>query len=497
MILEHILSYPGTYEIPLRHMYSINCAQAPRSANQSPTFPPTPGSTSPTDPQFSSAVDMVAASTQFTTALLAHISQLPSQPASLPPSFITMFVKKCFVPEIHWVDFSQALTALDYLKDLETRRRKEVAELKSRLGINPDSATADTEAMNAAYPAAAECLHDVDTKDKRADSLYTQLYIALRRWVRSSESFLSNIVAHKEQILINEMSLMPFNKHNCVAMLNTLYPPVVTVSPTAKLKPDVLGKQRDGFFRYIKAVESKGTGVLMNLQKQNAEPDEENGWPSVHRSLLKYLRLSSSMIAECQDISNVSHFQANAPTAPLPQIPQHAAPRSMSSGEKGLRKADSGIDFDRRPQSKASGEDLSRVSSARKASTAGFEHTKPPATPKRSAMSTLERIAKEFLSIRRSKPEIEEIIPDPPRTPSKSKEPKESKTPKSLRKMRSFGALSELKHSNASSSTVSSRLGSKRSLLFDKETMRGERLAYEERTGINRSKLGYERGVRQ
>ena len=52
---------------------------------------------------------------------------------------------------------------------------------------------------------------------------------------------------HYSKILINEMSLEPFNKHNCVAMLNTLYPPVATSQPTKLLTAVILKRQRDGF----------------------------------------------------------------------------------------------------------------------------------------------------------------------------------------------------------------------------------------------------------
>ena len=66
---------------------------------------------------------------------MQHITQLPSQPSSLPPSFVTSFVRKCFPPELEQVDFPQALSALDYLKDLEVRRRREVVAAFDKLGI--------------------------------------------------------------------------------------------------------------------------------------------------------------------------------------------------------------------------------------------------------------------------------------------------------------------------------------------------------------------------
>lgn len=87
------------------------------------------------------------------------------------------------------------------------------------------------------------------------------------------------------QILINELSLMPFNKHNCAAMLNTLYPPLITVPPTSKLTLPILKAQRDGFFKYIQSVEANGPRVLTNLMQQDMEFGDDNGWASVVRYL--------------------------------------------------------------------------------------------------------------------------------------------------------------------------------------------------------------------
>ncbi|KAF2101459.1 hypothetical protein NA57DRAFT_34615 [Rhizodiscina lignyota] len=450
LILEHILQYPGTYEIPLRTMYTLNCAgrgQPTPSNSRSASAAATP-STSPTTSRFP-PTEMHDANTQFATSLMAQISQLPQQPCSLPPTFITMFLKRCFTQEVHWVDFPQALTALDYLKDLESRRRKEVASSLSRLGINRETLAADANAMSIQYPGAAEWIRELETKDKRADSLYTQLFIALRRWV-----------------LINEMSLLPFNKHNCIAMLNTLYPPVTVSNPTTKLTPTILSKQRDGFFKYIKAVETRGTGVLMTLQRQGAAEGESNGWPDVHRNLEKYLRLCNSTIAECKDITNNDEKQ---------------------DAHKTPRKTDSGVSFNSsiRPSSRSSSaHTTSRRPSI--ASTSVFEAPKSPMTP-RKVGSALERIARDLIRLRKGKPEVEEIFKTPGKT---EKEPKA----KGLKKMKSFGALSELKHSNASTATVSSRFGRKNAP-YDKDAMRRERLAYEEEVGNERVRLGY--GIRR
>lgn len=97
------------------------------------------------------------------------------------------------------------------------------------------------------------------------------------------------------QILINEMLLAPFNKANCIAMLNTLFPPVTeaTVTPTSQLTPQILKSQRDGFFRYISAFETNGRQILDKVITQGAPEGEANGWPLVREALDKYLRIAN------------------------------------------------------------------------------------------------------------------------------------------------------------------------------------------------------------
>lgn len=101
------------------------------------------------------------------------------------------------------------------------------------------------------------------------------------------------------------MALTPFNKHNCHAMLNTLYPPVEMSQPTSKLTIPLLKAQREGFFNYIRTVERQGPMCLQTLMQQGAKPGDPNGWPAVKRTLNNYLRLANSMILESQDISSL------------------------------------------------------------------------------------------------------------------------------------------------------------------------------------------------
>jgi len=88
-----------------------------------------------------------------------------------------------FNPEIMKVDFPQALTALDYLKDLETRRRREVAAALQRLGVESGTLSSEVDGTLRKCTGIASWVHEAEEKEKTIDALYTQLYIGLRRWV--------------------------------------------------------------------------------------------------------------------------------------------------------------------------------------------------------------------------------------------------------------------------------------------------------------------------
>ena len=193
-ILEQLMAYPGTYEIPLRTMYTLNSApSAQQQSNQHPR-PDTPSLSSssssldgsPNTPEFPAEQHNAlpqANTDHFKQCLMDHISQLPSQPFSLPPTFITSFVRRCFTEDLCMVDFTQALTAMDYLKDLETRRRRDLSKALQNLGLDKsvvDERNGQSDIMN---PRMADWLNTMKDKNKKVEALYTQVYIGLRRWV--------------------------------------------------------------------------------------------------------------------------------------------------------------------------------------------------------------------------------------------------------------------------------------------------------------------------
>src|SRR5947209_4903500 len=113
------------------------------------------------------------------------------------------------------------------------------------------------------------------------------------------------------------MSMIPFNKASCLALLNTLYPPTTIptaqfVQPTAQLTPKILSQQRNGFWRYIGAVEKNGPSILAALMDQHKRPGDPTGWTSLRETLDKYLHNASSIIDACYEIGSRDYVTVTA-----------------------------------------------------------------------------------------------------------------------------------------------------------------------------------------
>ncbi|EXJ67056.1 uncharacterized protein A1O5_09702 [Cladophialophora psammophila CBS 110553] len=466
-VLEHLLTYPGTYEIPLRTMYTLNATT--QHQQQCPPIPSpntVPGNAfprkSPASVEEQQNMTTMTAAAQLRANLIQHISQLPSQPTSLPPSFITSFVRRCFPRELDQVDFPQALTAMDYLKDLEVRRRREVVAALDKLGIDQEDLS-HRDKLAQKYPGVLRWVSDIEERERKVEALYTQVYIGLRRWT-----------------LINELSLTPFDKGNCLAMLNTLYPPINMnaghfVQPTAQLTPQILTQQRTGFFKYITAVEKNGPAVLSNLMNQAKKAEDPNGWVSLRDTLDKYVRMANSIIEECYGITGHS------------QSPTTATFRSFEHEEEGRRKVDSAISFGSGSSSNRNSAQsnksvhsqkshTTRPSTSSSFSSSSRSHSRQVSQDKqlvekplpplkddeitviqKSSGSTLERIARELRKMKSRSNVKDELRPRtpshppdmmvtdnydrPPTTPAKDRS---LKSKLSIRRMRSNTALSDM-----------------------------------------------------
>lgn len=238
------------------------------------------------------------------------------------------------------------------------------------------------------------------------------------------------------------MSMVPFNKANCIAMLNTLYPPTTTSQPTPQLTSMILASQRNGFFRYIQGVEKNGKGILSNLQNQGRRPGEENGWIATRDAVDRYLRAANAVIEECQEITGVDSLDSE----------------SEDPYRKGKR-ADSGISFltGGRPSTSSSGSSKTK------------EKPLPePPTPRRGG-STLERIAKEIRKMK-SRSEVKDA----------AKKEEKLKT-KSLKKMRSASALSN-RDTNFRVSLFGGSADGRETPVFDVDEMKRSRMIWEATT---------------
>jgi len=83
------------------------------------------------------------------------------------------------------VDFTQGLAALDYLRDLETRRRKELIAAFSRTEIRTESFDSDIEKISERFPGIALWAKNLEGKNMKAERCYAKMWLGLRRWVSS------------------------------------------------------------------------------------------------------------------------------------------------------------------------------------------------------------------------------------------------------------------------------------------------------------------------
>ena len=104
------------------------------------------------------------------------------------------------------------------------------------------------------------------------------------------------------------MRLEPFSKANSIAMLNTLYPPTTPAPPTRLITPKTLADQRNGFFRYIQAVEKNGKAILRTLEDQGKREGDDNGWAAIRDVVDKYLRTTNAMIEQCAQVTGPEYF---------------------------------------------------------------------------------------------------------------------------------------------------------------------------------------------
>jgi hypothetical protein len=255
--------------------------------------------------------------------------------------------------------------------------------------------------------------------------------------------------------MINELSTEPFSKINAMGMLNTVLPPMQHSArlPSPILTAEMLQEEREGFFNYIRLVQKNGPDVLEPVINLHKGPNDENGWPELHKVLDKYTRAAKQMIDDCLATTGPETFD-----------------RFADDESRKSKKTDSGVSFgsNRRPSN------LSTVQEK------PLPEPMSSYTPAPKSLSKLERITREFKRMRvKSRPEVEEIVQINPRSPIDSMpQPITSSGKKSLKKAKS---LASLKFGNGSSLSVASRQGS--DAAFNPAQMAKHRAMYEARNG--------------
>jgi len=262
------------------------------------------------------------------------------------------------------------------------------------------------------------------------------------------------------------MRLEPFNKSNCYAMLNTLYPPIPAPPPTRQLTSTILASQRNAFFRYITGVEKNGKSILKNLEHQGERPEHANGWPVVREIVDKYLRTANGIVEECQEISGHDSLDP-----------------ASSEYHRAERRSDSGISFatiDRPSTSSSNGSrnnsipgNCSRNNSVKPlpACPATELPHLPPSSPKKRG-TTLERIAREIRNLR-TRNDVREL--DRGQLNDLSR-PQDFSKSKSLKKMKSTSSIGATRNKHARSGSGECSTPS-----YDIDDLKRERLIMEAR----------------
>jgi len=243
--------------------------------------------------------------------------------------------------------------------------------------------------------------------------------------------------------MINELSLQPFNKLNCMGMLNTLLPPQPSSGgklPSPLLSYPTLRQERDSFFHYIQQVQKHGPGILKPLTE-----GEKTNWIAVQKEVDKYLRVAKHIIDDCLATMGTEDF------------------KSVEEPRKG-KKTDSGVSF---------GSEL-------RPRTASTHSDKPlPDFPVDSlssskGLSKLEKLSREFKRMRvKTRPSVEEIVKFDHEEMPVAGEHKGRK----LKKARSLANIIA-RNSSSSSLASSSRKGSEVEH-FDAEEMKRARMLYD------------------
>jgi hypothetical protein len=139
--------------------------------------------------------------------------------------------------------------------------------------------------------------------------------------------------------MTKELRSEPFYKPNVIAMLNTLFPPVIKELPSLRISDKVLHYHRNSFYRYLVSIEFNGKSVLDGFIEKVNRPGTGHTWSDTRQTLKDYIKLADTMIKQASQVHSISFFK-NLPREHPPlrstrvsgTASSHSDPASVSSG---------------------------------------------------------------------------------------------------------------------------------------------------------------------
>ncbi|KAJ5724118.1 hypothetical protein N7488_002153 [Penicillium malachiteum] len=325
-IFDHCLRFPTTYEIPMAVMYKINShPNEPTTEYQDlrnlPQYKPPTETVVEAIARRNAGIKRVSndskstidpdAAADFRTYMIYSISHLPSQPCTLLPSFLVSYIRRTFTSDVGRIDFPHAMYAIDYVRDLDLRYKKEFDKALRTLCITrADVVDPVNSSLARKFPGNMAWVEKMYLVSRDLETLYTQLYLGMRVWT-----------------LANAMMLDPADKANHIAMLNSLFPPADqnTFIPTSLMNHISLRGHRERLFGFINAVYKEGVSALNPLTNKNVPGAENKVWMETWEILDRYLIMVTQTIDDCLLITD--------------------PPVQEETGSRKGRKVDSGISF--------------------------------------------------------------------------------------------------------------------------------------------------------
>lgn len=102
---------------------------------------------------------------------------------------------------------------------------------------------------------------------------------------------------------------------NAIAMLNTLFPPVIIETPHFSFDQEILWKSRAEFYSFIVDARQKNFQNLRNTFDEYQQPNHSRSWFWLRKNVAKFLTSAESMIAEAREIQKLEDFEDNGTPA--------------------------------------------------------------------------------------------------------------------------------------------------------------------------------------